>query len=445
MEGSGNFHIGKTEIPLGLAAISAVAVHNRCRQPVYQIRSDHRGGDFSALSSLGYSRFPNGTWPGSVTGNRSNSISSSCTGIRSWEAGRWACGPAMSWSRFVIPGTCTICELSAQHGIREAERGGDERPAHHRDILQRQHCLLEASQIFDHYERSCSRAVVLKFAEKEGKARYRCWWCRARMYSRPSWSRTEAGIPDGSSAVVRTTHSDEQGKMKRRCMGSACPSRDLADADGFRADGSLHEYLLGPPHSSHARRTSDSLHSVWARYHETILALAGAHHYHVVAFGTEQLQQERKGGSRKELLDRRGNKRFTGRGRACHLRPQTITSLHYLSHTCYPGVLTFIGNPRSRNGVTGVTAPVISIHSVIIPARDELRVHAGRSAGCMWTPVTLPTAGIPMNVSTPDSRFVREIVKASYSLLSIGGRFPSSVPVNLLFQPIQQFLREPPF
>jgi len=82
MEGSGNFHIGKTEIPLGLAAISAVLFITGFVNLFTKSKRPSRGR-FSALSSLGYSRFPNGTWAGSVTGNRKQLDQFRCTGIRS--------------------------------------------------------------------------------------------------------------------------------------------------------------------------------------------------------------------------------------------------------------------------------------------------------------------------------------------------------------------------
>jgi hypothetical protein len=71
----------------------------------------------------------------------------------------------------------------------------------------------------------------------------------------------------------------------------------------YEPDGTFHEYLLGP-HTPRMRPQDIGLmHNVWLDVTKDP-RFAGAHHYHVVALALEQLQQELKGGERKELLDR---------------------------------------------------------------------------------------------------------------------------------------------
>jgi len=187
-------------------------------------------------------------------------------------------GPAMSWSRFVIPGTCTICELFCTHGYREAGRGGDEPPGSTIASFLQRSTVFEASQIF----RPLRAGVVSRRSSQ----------CRERRQAgiaaggaghgcirRPIRFRHRGWHPDGSSAGrSNNSQRNEQGKNDGRCWSAA-----RAETSSERSWSS--RSLCTNTCSAHTllacgRQDVGLMHSVWLRYHERS-SLCGAHHYHV--------------------------------------------------------------------------------------------------------------------------------------------------------------------
>jgi amino acid transporter len=162
--------------------------------------------------------------------------------------------------------------------------------------------VFEASQIFDHYEQELFTAVV-SVAEKEGKP--------VSLLVVPGTDVFEAimvtaqRLASGRIVCGRSNKltADEQGKLTGDAWERLPEPRPRLTLMVYEPDGTFHEYLLGP-HTPRMRPQDIGLmHNVWLDVTKDP-RFAGAHHYHVVALALERLQQELKGGERKELLDR---------------------------------------------------------------------------------------------------------------------------------------------
>jgi len=162
--------------------------------------------------------------------------------------------------------------------------------------------VLEASQIFDHYEQELFTAVVA-VAEKEGKP--------VSLLVVPGTDVFEAIMVTAqrlaSSRIVcgrsNKLTADEQGKLTGDAWERLPEPRPRLTLVVYEPDGTSHEYLLGPHAPRMRPQDVNLMHKVWLDITRDP-RFAGAHHYHVVALALEQLQRELKGGTREELLDK---------------------------------------------------------------------------------------------------------------------------------------------
>jgi amino acid transporter len=298
----GNLHIGSVEIPLGLAAISAVlfitAVVNLFTKSEATIAGLIFSAVFFAIFTISEHHVakerhgkPEQLDQFRVYGNQE--LGSGAMGVRPGNVLVAVRDPRnLHYLRTVLAKTDTakqdVVVMSARLYHREHTFGGN--------------TVFDASQIFDHYEQELFTAVVA-VAEKEGKP--------VSLLVVPGTDVFEAIMVTAqrlaSSRIVcgrsNKLTADEQGKLTGDAWERLPEPRPRLTLVVYEPDGSYNEYLLGP-HTPRMRPQDIGLmHKVWLDVTKDS-RFAGAHHYHIVALALEQLQKDLKGSERAELLDK---------------------------------------------------------------------------------------------------------------------------------------------
>ncbi len=171
---------------------------------------------------------------------------------------------------------------------------------YHREPTFGSNNVLEASQIFDHYEQELFTAVVAA-AEKEGRP--------VSLLVVPANDVFEAIVVTAqrleSTRVVcglsNKLSADEQAKLTGDAWEKLPEPRPRLTIEVHYPDGIAKEYVVGP-HTPRLRpQDLELMHKVWL----DITAdpkYAGAHHYHVVALALDELQRELNSPERAQLL-----------------------------------------------------------------------------------------------------------------------------------------------
>jgi len=160
--------------------------------------------------------------------------------------------------------------------------------------------VVEASQVFDHYEQELFTAAVA-VAEKEGKP--------VSLLVVPSTDVFEAIIVtaqrlDTSRIVCGVSNkltSDEQAKLTGDAWERLPEPRPRLTLEIHEPNGKIREYLLGPHAPRMRPQDLELMHKVWLDI-TSDPKYAGAHHYHIVAVALEELQRELNGDQRAEVL-----------------------------------------------------------------------------------------------------------------------------------------------
>jgi amino acid transporter len=298
----GNLHIGKTEVPVGLILISAVLLMTAVVNLFTKYEATIAGVIFSAVFFTIFSVSerhvmkerhgkPEQLDQFRVYGNQE--LGSGAMGVRPGNILVAVRDPRnLYYLRQILSHTDVtkqdVVVMSARMYHREPSFGGSS--------------VMEAGQVFDHYEQELFTAAVA-VAEKEGKPISLLVVPANDVFDaimvtaqRLDSSRVICGLSNKLTA-------DEQAKLTGDAWERMPEPRPRLCLEVCAPDGTVHEYTIGP-HTPRLRpQDVELMHQLWLNITKDP-KFAGTHHYHIVALALDELQRELSTEQRTELLQK---------------------------------------------------------------------------------------------------------------------------------------------